>query len=192
MPSGLGSADANGIWFYGESDVESLASDLLNIGQQSVSDAVGLDRDRLDDLERGLYCSLQLSASQNLTTSAAGVVWDVEASDPSGMHDNSTNKTRITFPVAGLYEVSVQLYNNNSSGTGTVYGRLNGTTDVPASSVRNIGQSGVGAPLKSVFTVAAAAADYVEIMVLHSAASGAIAGGAIALASSVTVKLIGA
>jgi hypothetical protein len=41
MPLGPGGLDSNGIWLYGEDDSEALASDLLNLGMQSVSDAIG-------------------------------------------------------------------------------------------------------------------------------------------------------
>jgi hypothetical protein len=40
MPLGPGGLDSNGIWQYGEDDSEALASDLLNLGMQSVSDAI--------------------------------------------------------------------------------------------------------------------------------------------------------
>jgi hypothetical protein len=40
MPLGPGGLDSNGIWLYGEDDSEALASDLLNLGMQSVSDAL--------------------------------------------------------------------------------------------------------------------------------------------------------
>jgi hypothetical protein len=41
MPTGPGGLDSNGIWQYGEDDSEALASDLLNLGMASVSDALG-------------------------------------------------------------------------------------------------------------------------------------------------------
>lgn len=41
MPTGPGGLDPNGIWLYGEDDTEALASDLLNLGMESVSDAIG-------------------------------------------------------------------------------------------------------------------------------------------------------
>ena len=44
MATGPGYLDDNGIWQYGESDFESLASDLLNIGQQATSEQI----ERLD------------------------------------------------------------------------------------------------------------------------------------------------
>ena len=39
MPTGPGGLDSNGIWQFGEDDSEALASDLLNHGMGSVSDA---------------------------------------------------------------------------------------------------------------------------------------------------------
>ena len=39
MPTGPGGLDSNGIWQFGEDDTEALASDLLNLGMGSVSDA---------------------------------------------------------------------------------------------------------------------------------------------------------
>lgn len=49
MPTGA--FDPNGIWLYGEDDERDTFSALLNIGQDSVSDAIGADRGRLDSLE---------------------------------------------------------------------------------------------------------------------------------------------
>lgn len=47
----IGALDANGIWIYGEDDPASPASDLLNLGQESTSDAVGDAKARLTALE---------------------------------------------------------------------------------------------------------------------------------------------
>ena len=54
MGIGPGFIDAEGIWQYGEDDTETLMSDLLDIGQQSVSDALVLDRARLAAAESAL------------------------------------------------------------------------------------------------------------------------------------------
>lgn len=51
MPTGPGGLDAQGIWQYGEADTESLASDLLNLGQASVTTQFAADRARLDAIE---------------------------------------------------------------------------------------------------------------------------------------------
>ncbi|SDT69423.1 hypothetical protein [Jiangella sp. DSM 45060] len=46
-----GSLDANGIYIYDETDLAAPFSDLLNLGQESVSDEIANDRARLDALE---------------------------------------------------------------------------------------------------------------------------------------------
>ena len=46
-----GTLDANGVWIYGEDDPASPVSDLLNLGMDSVSDAVGDAKARLTTLE---------------------------------------------------------------------------------------------------------------------------------------------
>ena len=49
-----GAYDANGIWQYGEDDDIALFSDLLNLGQESVSDAFTDDRSRITYIEETL------------------------------------------------------------------------------------------------------------------------------------------
>lgn len=51
MPTGPGSFDAQGVWQYGESDENPLASDVLNRGMKSVSDQFALVRADLLDLQ---------------------------------------------------------------------------------------------------------------------------------------------
>ena len=46
-----GALDTNGIWIYGEDDPASPVSDLLNLGQDSVSDAVGDLKARVTTIE---------------------------------------------------------------------------------------------------------------------------------------------
>lgn len=136
-------------------------------------------------------CALSKSADQSLTTSAAALTWDVEISDPNDMHSTSSNTSRIVAPVDGLYEVSANLFNSNGAGMGTVHGRLNGTTDIAGSQSRGNAASGVALSLATVFSVVLSAGDYVEVMVLHSTATGEIKGGTAANAAAVTVKRIG-
>lgn len=139
----------------------------------------------------GLSCALRKSANQNLTTSAAALTWDVEISDAFAMHDNSSNTSRVSAPVSGVYEVVVSAYNSNTSGMGTLYGRLNGTTDIPGSLARGTGDSTAGLPLRSVFSLSMSAGDYIEIMVLHATAAGNIAGGTSTGAAVMSMKRIG-
>ncbi len=196
MPIGAGGLDAQGVWQYGEDDTEALHGDLLGLGFGSVSTQFALDRGRLDSLEStaarvGLACSLRKSANQNLTTSAAALTWDVEVADSAGMHSNAVNNSRMIAPVAGLYMVTFTLLNSNTSGMGTAFGRVNGSTDATGSLIRRIGDSSAATPLLSSFPVLLSAGDYVEIMVLHATAAGVINGGTSNGAAMVTMNLIG-
>lgn len=139
----------------------------------------------------GAICVLRKSTNQNLTTSPAALIWDVEVSDPAGMHSDTVNTTRIIAPMAGIYEVSASVYNNNTSGMGTLQARLNGTTDIPGSLDRRVAEATASLPLRHVFPVVMAAGDYVEIMVNHASAAGNIAGGVANGSATVTVKRIG-
>ena len=136
--------------------------------------------------------ALRKSANQSLTASATALSWDVEISDPAGMHDNVTNNTRLTAPVAGLYNVVASLYNGNTAGMGTTYARLNGTTDIPGSLDRRTADATAALPLKSAFPVSLGVGDYVEIMVLHATAAGTIAGGTSQGAATVSMVRVGA
>lgn len=138
-----------------------------------------------------IACALRKSANQNLTTTAAALTWDVEISDPAGMHSNVTNNTRIVAPVAGLYEVSATVFNSNTSGYGAVQARLNGTTDIPGSIQRGDATGNSTLTLVTVFPIVLAANDYVEIMVLHSTAAGNISGGTSLGGATVTMKRLG-
>jgi len=139
----------------------------------------------------GIACALRKSANQNLTTTATALSWDVEVSDPSGIHSNVTNNTRLTAPVAGLYEIASSIYNNNTSGLGTLQARVNGTTDAPGSLERRTADA-AGLSLRNVFSLAMAPGDYVEIMVLHATAAGSVAGGTANGSATVSMKRIGA
>jgi hypothetical protein len=65
MPLGPGGLDSNGIWLYGEDDSEALASDLLNIGMQSVSDVIGAGFGKVLQVESAI---LNVVASTTSTT----------------------------------------------------------------------------------------------------------------------------
>ncbi len=137
------------------------------------------------------YCSLRKSVDYTLTTSPAALPWEVDISDPSGMHDTATNTSRIYAIDAGLYSFAYTVYNNNASGTGYIEARLNGTTPVGGSQTRALGTTGVGCPLSSAFSLTMTAGDYVEMMVYHSAASGIVVGGTSVGSALLTVKRLG-
>ena len=68
MPAGPGSLDARGVHQYGESDSSALASDLLNVGQGSVSTQFGVDRTRMTAIEAAATASTTLITVFRRTT----------------------------------------------------------------------------------------------------------------------------
>lgn len=140
-----------------------------------------------------VFCVVRKSANQNLTTSAVPLTWDVEISDRLGMHDNTTNNSRVTAVVAGMYQFAVSAFNGNTSGMGTIQALLNGTTGIPGSFARREASGSLGAalPFHIIFSVQMAVGDYVEITVMHSSASLFVAGGTTPGAALLTARRIG-
>jgi hypothetical protein len=101
MPTGA--LDANGVWLYGEDDARDTFSALLNIGQDSVSDAIGSDRGRLDALE-----ALTSTGASTTGIATAATGWSATAvlgRKRSGIIVAQFNMTRtgaaITVPAGG-------------------------------------------------------------------------------------------
>lgn len=66
MALGPGYTDPQGIWQFGEDDVEILMSDLLNVGQVSVSQQLTLAKGRLAVLEQQIVGAISPSALYTL------------------------------------------------------------------------------------------------------------------------------
>lgn len=71
-----GAYDANGIWQYGEDDNIALFSDLLNLGQESTSDAFTDDRARIAFLEQSVEQASTFVAS---SAAARNSYWGIPA-----------------------------------------------------------------------------------------------------------------
>lgn len=69
-----GALDSNGVWQYGEDDARDTFSELLNIGQDSISDAIAADRARLDALEAAGTLS---TLSTGIATASSG--WSIQS-----------------------------------------------------------------------------------------------------------------
>lgn len=55
-------------------------------------------------------CRVYKASSQSLATGAQAVLtWDSEVFDSDGMHDPSSNPTRLTVRTAGIYEITVHI-----------------------------------------------------------------------------------
>lgn len=110
MPTGPGALDANGIWQFGEDDSESLASDLLNLGMESVSDAVADLQDQIDNLVipstaglEHLYTQDFSGATTHTFGTAASPIFDTDyknfkiiISELAGATANTTMYARLT------------------------------------------------------------------------------------------------
>jgi len=105
MPTGPGGLDSNGIWQFGEDDSEALASDLLNLGMGSVSDAF-----------TNLAGVLQVVSTTKTDTFTASLAQDAQT--------DITGLTAAITPSATSSEVRVQAVISvgepNSAGTPVV------------------------------------------------------------------------
>lgn len=184
----LGNLDPNGIGRYDEATpIGTLFSTFLNLALDSVSAVISTILTRLTGLEQPPLVILGKSASQALTVAEAALTWDVETKKTAaGMHSNVTAPTRVTCTKAGVYLVNCTVYNNNTTGIGTLRTQLNGTT-IPGAWTR-IGAATAGAPLNLSFLVDLAVGNYLEVVVSHTTATGFIesTGGATAPSLSVT------
>ena len=95
MPLGPGGYDSNGIWLYGEDDSEALASDLLNLGMQSVSDALGAGFGKILQVVSGTKTD---SFSASLTNGAITTVTGLSATiTPS----SASSKVLVLLDLSG-------------------------------------------------------------------------------------------
>lgn len=124
MPIGPGSLDANGIWQFGEADTESLASDLLNLGMESVSDQFVLDRLRLTTLET------KVNGSRVFTVvNAAGTI----SSATFAAIPTNPCSASVTAPTGGrLARVTYTFHGVCTAGTLDVGLAVSGATTVAA------------------------------------------------------------
>lgn len=147
------------------------------------------------------YAKVYKTANQTgIGTSYVLLTWNAEDSDPTGMHDNSTNNSRITVATAGTYLVGGLFFVTDATagGGGWAYimARKNAAGN-PASGTYlfenkaygpNAGVSGIFAPA---FIVVLAANDYVEIFAKSTQGGAAVtvAGGAVTNSHFALVRL---
>jgi hypothetical protein len=187
MPTGPGGLDTEGVYLFGEDDLEALASDLLNLLGASVSTQLGLDRTRILALEdrRDRVCSLSMAAlsipnSTDQVVGGSGVAY-TELSDTLGWHNPSSNPTRITPTVAGTYRVTAwMVWATNVTGVrfmnvskaGAI---ITGTETAPGLQGRGYGSVVLEVPMNGT-------TDYLELTTRQSS------GAALALTGGITVE----
>ena len=119
------------------------------------------------------------SIPHSLNTSLA---FDQERYDTAGVHDNTTNNSRLTAPVTGIYAVTAQFTWGGSAGAGSRFAGVmkNGSTLIARS------QELAGDDDENITTQALlAAGDYVEVQVLQTS-GGTLPIAANGLAQQVT------
>lgn len=113
MPSGPGSLDAQGVWKYGEADTQALASDLLNLGQTSVSTQFAADRARLGRMEgRASREVLPVSALNTFTNPTAFTDFPITA-DKNALAITGFIKSGTSAQTVLLVEIDCQLELNS-------------------------------------------------------------------------------
>lgn len=109
-------------------------------------------------------CRVYHSANQSVSSGASLILaFNSERFDNATMHDTSTNNSRLTAPVAGVYAISLALTWENGTGEYQIAIRLNGTTYIafenewwPAAAT-----SGPAFAIATAYKLAAS--DYVEV-----------------------------
>jgi len=119
------------------------------------------------------------SIPDSLNTNLA---FDQERYDTAGVHDNTTNNSRLTAPVTGIYAVTAQFTWGGSAGAGSRFAGVmkNGSTLIARS------QELAGDDDENITTqVLLAAGDYVEVQVLQTS-GGRLSVAANGLAQQIT------
>jgi hypothetical protein len=191
MPAGLGYLDANGIWRYGESDTAATASDLLNLGQASASNALAAARARLVALERKgsavLTCAKTTTHNTvvNIGSTSPDHAW-TETQDALNWHNPTTNPTRITPTFSGRYLVILAVAWGGSA-SGVRYGWLGRNGAFPSywRSLQSAGNDSFGVTTVTADVSMNGTTDYLEARAFQSS------GGNLALDALMTVRYLG-
>lgn len=125
-------------------------------------------RDNIIFLANPPACRVYHGTTQSITDSSlTALAFNSERFDPTGMHDNVTNNSRITFATAGVYVVSFSGEMNAATDYVAIIAQLrkNGTTTLASTHVQANSGTSYG-PTITVTTVDKfAAADYVQALV---------------------------
>ncbi len=109
-----------------------------------------------DDISARAYHDANQSLSNATWTALA---FNSERFDTDGIHDNTTNNSRLTAKTAGKYVIMANTYwTNNSIGKRSLVLRVNGATDIGHHQVLASGQTPVS--LATIYELAVN--DYVE------------------------------
>lgn len=148
MPTGT--YDANGVYQYGESDPIALFSDFMNLGQESVSDAITNDRARITQVENNMEATSTFVASSAASRDSH---WGIPSTgaEQLALQNNGARTVRTDTGYVeqyfGLYNVSTNPGGRTTAGwytTNRVTGLLpmKPTTVAPAGGTATINDIG--------------------------------------------------
>jgi hypothetical protein len=106
MPLGPGAADTQGIWNFGESDTETLFSDLLNVGQASTSAALALDRVRLATIETRLTDAVPIVSANMGTSNISSSSFVTLPTIPTTVSITTTRARRVRVRLVAVVAVA--------------------------------------------------------------------------------------
>lgn len=117
------------------------------------------------EIDQDIGCSLYKTQSQSIPNSTNTVVtFNAELWDTADMHDNQTNNSRITIPVAGKYHIwATIVFTTNSAGDRAAFIQRNGST--PLAYTYFGACSSVPTALPFSFVAQLSAGDYIELVV---------------------------
>lgn len=120
-----------------------------------------------------------MTAAQSIPDLTQTVIaWNAEDYDTAGMHDNATNNSRITAPVAGVYAIRAHLvFAGSATGFRDIRVRLNGTTEIAQESRNTVATGGNSTGISLALDYPLAAGDYIELRAYHNQGAAINAGG---------------
>lgn len=112
----------------------------------------------------------EATSGQTIATGTeTAITFNTDRYDTSAMHDTSSNTSRLTAPIAGVYAISACIaFTDLLAGKKlTIQLRVNGTTSIARKELFNTGASPIGAYQDISTLYKLAANDYVEVTVTH-------------------------
>lgn len=125
----------------------------------------------------GIVCKVHKTAEQTISHNTSTIVtFDAETFDPSNLHDNSTNNSRITVGTTGKYLiVALAQFNSNATGIRALRFFINGVNTFSAT-VQPV--NGGGTDVMGIYYINLTAGDYVEMGVFQTSGGDlGLAGG---------------
>jgi hypothetical protein len=127
------------------------------------TDQVSSDEWNADHVVEAVVCAVYRSGTQNvLNATPVAATFNSEISDFYGMHDNTTNNSRITFDRDGWWNVRGHaFFQANATGYRYAWLKLNGT-DIEGSAMRTLTPGSTGVAERNILVTAG---QYVELWV---------------------------